>query len=114
VDAGGLSNTELQNTVSRIAKEAADRQRLVLDTSAQNYLGELVATAAERLQDDPTPEQLARAEDSFVRLAQELGQPARTRRSRETEIRRARTDVVTGSQIEAALSGLCPGFWPFC
>src|SRR6476659_2710707 len=63
---------ELQNRLSSTAKATADKSGLAPDVSAMDYLGALVNQAAETLGPDASETDIARAEDSFQRLAQEV------------------------------------------
>lgn len=107
-----LSDAELRDRLSRIVKDAADKQRLTVDASGQDALGGLVSRAAEVV-DGGDQDQVHRAEQSFRRLAgalaAESADPGRKRRS----VNRPGPPIGE-RHVEAALMGLCPGFWPFC
>ncbi|HEY4779205.1 MAG TPA: hypothetical protein VIH47_06410 [Solirubrobacterales bacterium] len=112
---------ELQNRLSSTAKVAADQSGLVPDVSAMDYLGALVNQAAETLGPDGSETDIARAEDSFQRLAQEVAAelgptaPAGVGVGEGAgEALAAEPIKVTGPQIEALLGRLCPGFFPWC
>jgi hypothetical protein len=97
------------NRLSRSAKEAFDLRGLDLARSAQDAVGDLVSRAAEVMEGGDEGE-LRRAEESFRRLAVEVAaEQAIERRSA-----RRSSPRVGRREIDAALRGLCPGFWPFC
>lgn len=108
----GPSNAELQNRLSRVAKQAADERDLRLAASAQNALGELVSRAADELGEGAEEPAIRQAEMSFARLAAALADDQAA--TLEHSARRRGGPVVDDRQFLSVLDRLCPGFWPFC
>jgi hypothetical protein len=113
------SISELQNQLAVAAKAAADQAGLDPNRDAQDFLGTLVSRAAETLGPDAPAQDISRAEQAFDRLTQETAEraaPAAAVSSGEGAMaeQSARQVRVSDLHLEAALDGLCPGFFPFC
>jgi len=112
--AGGRPPTrEIANRLSTVAKQTADDKRLQLDTSAQDYLGQLVSTATEYLAEHPDAS-IDKAESSFTRLANELAETQQARTAAEDTLLPQRSVLLNAEDLHIAALHLCPGFFPFC
>lgn len=84
-----------------------------------DFLGTLVSQAAEALGPEATPDEISRTEENFERLAQEVASRAEPAGAgfggEEGAAEQAfRSIEVNDKQIQVALNGLCPGFFPIC
>lgn len=112
--AGGRPpRAQLANQLSTVAKQAADDRGLRLDTSAQDYLGQLVSTATDYFVEHPDAS-IDKAESSFTRLANELAGAQRARTAAEDTLLPQRGALLNAEDLHIAALGLCPGFFPFC
>ena len=106
----GLMNPEFVEHFTRIAGQAAEDNGLILDGSGEEALADLAERAAQEV-DEGNPDEVARAEESFGRLASalaaEVGGASR-------QLGRVSGPKVDSDHVQKALLRLCPGFYPFC
>jgi hypothetical protein len=100
-----MPNGDRERRLLAVADDTARRSGMWLRSDARKYLRLRIETAEKqgRLRDETD---VARAESSVEVLTINAMQVARLEPREEPELRQ--------DDLDRAVAGLCPGFWPFC
>jgi hypothetical protein len=102
-------NPEFVERFTRVAEEAVEVNGLTLDASGEQLIADLAQRAAQAV-DEGDENSIARAEDSFRRLASVVAESL----AGGVTFQLGRGTTVDGEHLQRALLALCPGFFPFC
>jgi hypothetical protein len=109
-------NTEVQASLVRTATSTAARANLRLDSSAQDYLGALIADAAGRIETEDaldSPEALDHAEKAFETLIRKTAADQLKATGERRGYASPPPSLVSEASLQSALAGICP-IWPIC